>query len=333
MSQYTRFSVDGVLQYQELYTFAPSAIRAALATKTAEKITLRGLYHALTNPECKVCGGMLGTNLCLFTGERVCVWCLRNDISLQPVEVRSILKLACNAKSKVRQLLPLENTLKVVPGNYMLRGKNSRSVKFARKALFLERAIDAGKLSLLSEVERKVIFGNSESFEAEKRREVKHNPFVADHVESDIDPQDPNGTHPGHPLASQVVSVDSTAMLYMTSIFIPYLHPKTKVMDHGVLCEECMLHMRWREYKRNRRGWIVASDWKRALINEARRKSCIFYLREQLEDHVKEEHTEVELDQDESYYRTKLMKKKREDIEEGGDGDLAEIRLAGPPGH
>lgn len=55
VSQYTRECISSLRQYQELYEYAPQALRAVLATGVAANIPLLRLHHALTSMECYYC--------------------------------------------------------------------------------------------------------------------------------------------------------------------------------------------------------------------------------------------------------------------------------------
>jgi hypothetical protein len=55
VSQYTRYAIDSLYQYQELYEHAPQALRACLSTGAAPHIPVRRLHHALTSMECYYC--------------------------------------------------------------------------------------------------------------------------------------------------------------------------------------------------------------------------------------------------------------------------------------
>ena len=55
VSQFTRYTIDSLHQYKELYDHAPQALRACLATGVAPHIPLKQIHHSFINMECYYC--------------------------------------------------------------------------------------------------------------------------------------------------------------------------------------------------------------------------------------------------------------------------------------
>ncbi|CZR62964.1 uncharacterized protein PAC_12861 [Phialocephala subalpina] len=292
VSQYTRASIDSLHPYKELHDFAPQALRACLSTEMAPHIPLLRLHNALTTQECHYCKqtyfphspsflfteplltcirsaspeSTFGTHLSLWEGHRICVFCARNSPSLKPAELNHLLTLCASKKSSVpaTSLYSIPK-LRALPGTYSTASVHETK----RFTLMLPGLITAGKT--LSDREARIL--NTDTSDSNT---IYHHPFVRSEDESDISPSI------GYlsPETDRLVS-----FRYTTILSLPFLNPTTKKFQHGILCQECCLRMRytermWKAEQRHRRQTgrsPVASNARRRVINGLRREASKYY--------------------------------------------------------
>lgn len=114
VNQLARRFVDSLYQYQEITAHAPTVLRAALASNSANWMTLPNLYSALTaTHQCSTCSDF-GAFLSLFSCTRTCYLCASRKTSLHPLK---------SSQARVRYALDEPSSkalrrLKIIPGQY-----------------------------------------------------------------------------------------------------------------------------------------------------------------------------------------------------------------------
>ncbi|KAE9365159.1 hypothetical protein N431DRAFT_473238 [Stipitochalara longipes BDJ] len=292
VSQYTRGAIDSLYQYQELYEYAPQALRACLCTGVGSHIPLRRLHHALTSMECYYCKisddpqSTFGAYLSLYEGRRTCLFCLRNNPILKPVELMTLITLRCQKNSTLgtspTTSFPIITT---IPGHYS--PISSTAPRKPRTSLLRAYSITSHPEQTLNDKERLALFGNS------RTAVTNHHPLISPADESDINP------------AANYIAPETPKQIshfYMSAIIFPYLPTSKTLVDYGVLCADCCLHMRyeehrWKEEQRTRRmngQDPTASLRTRDRINAARKKACRMYTTtlEAFQDHCSGEDSE-----------------------------------------
>ncbi|KAH8646370.1 hypothetical protein BGZ60DRAFT_521575 [Tricladium varicosporioides] len=271
VSQYTRFAIDGIYQYGEIYKHAPQALRACLSTEVACHIPLRRLHHALTSMECYFCKNLedpksrFGTYLSLYECRRCCLFCLRNSPELKQIELMAVMSLCTQRKGCSIRMLQGVPRLKMVPDSYGI----TRYRAFVSKSFVLSNAVAALGMNL-TDKDRRTLFGN------DRTAVIYHHPLVHPEQESNIQPTLDFTPPDLHKLIAQT---------YMSAVPFPYLTSDRQHEDFGVLCEECLRHMlfqedRWKQDQQRRRvagGSPIASERRRAFLNGLREKACQKY--------------------------------------------------------
>lgn len=271
VSQFTRSMIDSMPQYRDLYEHAPQALRACLVTGVAAYIPLLRLHESLITMECYYCKKRdpltpsFGTYLSLFECHRTCLFCLRNNPDLLPVELATLIGLCCQRKCPIKSI-DNYRLLGTIPGIY---GPSSTPVN-KRSSLVRGPSVTTTDGAQLNDREQRLLFGKKES------ADIHHHPLVPPSDESDIRP------------SVHYVSPESpkrTILLYQTAVSFPYLTSGKQICDYGILCGDCNLHMRWEEnrwtneqlVRRSNHMDPSASDRVREFINGVRRKGCLTY--------------------------------------------------------
>jgi hypothetical protein len=208
-----------------------------------------------------------GAYLSLFEGRRTCLFCLRNNPSLRPVELMTLINLCFQRSSTI--------DITKTPRIHTLAGfypgfKAFPSIQRAKLVASCNVRAHPGKT--ITERESSTIFGNTRS------AIIYHHPFLAPEDESDIAP------------SQDYVSPDSPKQItyrYASAISFPYLVPNRENIDMGVLCKDCVLSMLYRE-----QDWKVTQEEQSigrhrprpsmrrlGLINEARKLACRQYIK------------------------------------------------------
>ncbi|KAH6675093.1 hypothetical protein B0J14DRAFT_450488, partial [Halenospora varia] len=191
VSQYTRFAIDGIYQYGEIYKHTPQAVRACLSTEVACHVPLRRLHDALTSLECYYCKtsqvylfdyeikenpkSRFGTYLSLYEAQRCCLFCLRNNPELKQVELITVMSLCTQRKGCSIRMLQGIPRLKTVPDSYGI----TRYRAFVSKSLVQSNAVAALGINL-SDRDRRTLFGN------DRTATIYHHPLVHPEQESNI---------------------------------------------------------------------------------------------------------------------------------------------------
>jgi hypothetical protein len=123
----------------------------------------------------------------------------------------------------------------------------------------------------LTEKEQRILLGST------RLATIYHHPFVNPSDESDISPAE-------NYIASDCSS-KQIKLWYMLAVPFPYLTSGKQVVEHGVMCEECNLHMRYREHRWKETQSLrrqnfqdpVASLRTRDQINDVRKMACRTY--------------------------------------------------------
>jgi hypothetical protein len=196
------------------------------------------------------------------------VFCLRNNPLLKPVELQDVIRL-CFQRSCSLGKLDNYQLLSTVAGLY---GPPEVANTFSPRVTLLRGpSVTAIGGKVLTEKEQRTLLGNT------RIATIYHHPFVNPSDESDISPT-----------ANYVASDSSSKQVrlwYMLAVPFPYLTSGKKVVEHGVMCGECNLYMRYREHRwterqRHRRQNFqdpVASFRTRDFINSVRKLACRTY--------------------------------------------------------
>lgn len=179
----------------------------------------------------------------------------------------ALITLRCQKHSS-----PLTNTsfpiISTIIGHYSPISSNVP--RSPRTSLLRAYSITSTPEQSLNEKERLALFGNT------KTATTYHHPLITPSDESDISPA-ANYIAPETP--------KQIAHLYMSAISFPYLPSSRSLVDYGVLCSDCCLHMRyeehrWKEEQRNRRmngQDPTASLRTRERVNGTRKMACKMY--------------------------------------------------------
>jgi hypothetical protein len=124
VSSTARATVDNLFQYRNVIKHAPQILRATLALKAAEYITLKHLDTALMSNACQDCGEF-GAYLHVPTCERVCYRCFTKNQERKPLTLTSAKYKWCLTKSDFENVK--KNTISTIPGRYKVRGRIATS--------------------------------------------------------------------------------------------------------------------------------------------------------------------------------------------------------------
>jgi len=205
-----------------------------------------------------------GSYLSVYECRRACLFCLRNSPKLMPVEFMTLASLCSQRKSALRSL-----------GGFCLLGTiadeyGPSRISTKKSTLLLADSIAKKAGDYLSEKEERTLYGNVLT------AAVYHHPLVNPREESDIS-VDANYAAPD--------AVKKATQTYLSAVQFPYLTTSKKVVEYGVLCEDCNLRMqfeeqRWRieqETRRRHRQNPSASLATRDNINNVRKNACAQY--------------------------------------------------------
>lgn len=216
------------------------------------------------HPESESC---FGPYLSLFEGRRTCLFCLRNNPALRPIELTTLINLCLQRNSSIN--------ISKTPRIHTIAGYYTGFSGFPfmpRCKLVQSTAITTHLGKTLSEKEHAVIYGNTRSASAS----INHHPLIPPEDESDISPN------------QDYISPESPKQIshrYISVVALPYLVSSRQQLDTGVLCTDCILAMLFHEadWKRTQdeqswgRNRPRASMQRVDLINNARRAACKTY--------------------------------------------------------
>jgi len=122
----TRYTLDTLRQYNEIISYAPHSLRAALSINVGSSISCRQLHKELCFQECIICS-RFGAFLYLLTCSRVCYVCLVEDPRFLPLTPKHVGMEFGLTSSEIAKL-PFAST---IPGIY----SHSAKVRRARTSL------------------------------------------------------------------------------------------------------------------------------------------------------------------------------------------------------
>ncbi|KAF4634674.1 hypothetical protein G7Y89_g3433 [Cudoniella acicularis] len=267
VSQFTRSAIDDLLQYKDLYTHAPQALRACLSTQVANHIPLRRLHNSLSSIECYYCKTApeprieFGGYLSLFEGRRSCLFCLGNNPELRPVELTALL---CSRLTGSIGTVNNMALLKTIPGTY-----SPTRISVTTRGILVR---GPSRTTELSNKER-----GTPVDEDDHKWKTYHHPLMTPESECNLDPSI-------HYLLPD--DTKQVAQRYMTALRFPYLTSDRSFADWGTLCLDCALsmayHERYRkivqEFRRRHHRDSPASLQTRNFFNRIRKKACSRYV-------------------------------------------------------
>lgn len=143
VNQCARAYIDSLYQYNDIITHAPTVLRATLASKSADWITLPILHSTLTSThKCSTCSDF-GAFISLFTCTRTCYLCASRKTALHPLK-------PCEARVRYALDEPSSEALhrvKIIPGQYTSNLPNPATYRSKSKRYTLvdrSEAIEAG---------------------------------------------------------------------------------------------------------------------------------------------------------------------------------------------
>lgn len=206
-----------------------------------------------------------GTYLSAYECRRACLFCLRNNEELTPIEFTTLTSLICHRNTSLRGMTDVR-LLKTIPDKY-----GPARVPTTTTLLLLSRSVVPAPGKSLTENEQRTLFGNNRS------ATIYYHPLTPPTSQSDISED------------SRFVAPDAAKkaiQTYMTAVKFPYLTTASKDSDYGTSCRNCYLHMVyhedvWVKEQRARHHPLQmapsASLRRKNLINGAREKGCIRY--------------------------------------------------------
>lgn len=114
-----RCIVSSLNEYRAVATHGLEALRAALRTGIASRLTITDLYQPLCTRDCVICGSF-GGFLFLPTATLCCFACIGNAHRLHVVSLSAISKASWIPRRQLRGMLPV---LHILPGTYSIEKK------------------------------------------------------------------------------------------------------------------------------------------------------------------------------------------------------------------
>ncbi|MCJ1384709.1 hypothetical protein MMC17_007827 [Xylographa soralifera] len=222
INKYTRAMVDAHPQYNAIITHAPSVIRAVLSVCMAQHVTCAVLYSSLCTSRCVKCGSF-GPYIYILTGCRVCYFCMTQEdefLPIKPVHARLVYGLDTATLSS----LP---SMKSVAGTYPGRWNEKTS---PRTPLVDSQTARKAGIALHSSAH------------------IMNQYVESKRASAQADYQDRLGTYqrtlegkkPHRPTYSSYADrKDLNTHRYLGVVNLPWLEPRSEIIEWGVSCVEC----------------------------------------------------------------------------------------------
>ncbi|KAM3069587.1 hypothetical protein ACMFMG_005688 [Clarireedia jacksonii] len=264
-SQDCRAAVDRLLPWKDLVQHAPQALRAVIALEIATTTLLLQLHTALTTASCFYCDDEFAGYLSLFECKRVCAYCIRNESTLRPIELRVLINLKSQRNSNLAPLGSLRR-LKTIPGRY----GPYKTRMHRRDIIVLASSVRSLPGKSFSDREHDLINGRASSA---------------------LIPQDPysdgfelygHALAPVHDFVNPETPID-VAYRYMSAVEIPFVNPVTKKAHIGLRCKECHLRLLFLTHRwaRGVLNGLANDERRKKLADDLKQATMLRYRSEQ----------------------------------------------------